>query len=201
MRLDLIASCSFSLFYLLFSLSFFRLSQHSKKKKKEKKEHIVEQTLNENVPLSCFSISFPLYPLYLYLVPFPLYLFRLSCQCILIRSNFISSDNECFRFSSVSCSLLIVIKYIKKYRATSLRINRTKLYIYSMFGEAKYYVLLILFFIYFIFSVYSRTLSCFLSSLLRFHRRNRRDLRVKKSLFKRLTCCARHTNNRDENLS
>lgn len=74
-----------------------------------------------------------------------------------------------------------------------------------MFGEAKYYVLLILFFIfffiYFIFSVYSRTLSRFLSSLLRFHRRNRRDLRVKNSLFKRLTCCARHTNNRDENLS
>lgn len=57
MRLDLIASCSFSLFYLLFSLSFFAFLNIARKKK-EKKEHIVEQTLNENVPLSCFSIYF-----------------------------------------------------------------------------------------------------------------------------------------------
>lgn len=152
MRLDLIASCSFSLFYLLFSLSFFAFLNIARKKKKKKKNISWNRLSMRMSHYPAFlSISFPLYPLYLYLFPFPLYLFPLSCQCILIRSNFISSDNECFRFPSVSCSLLIVIKYIKKYRATSLRINRTKLYIYSMFGEAKYYVLLILFFIYFIF--------------------------------------------------
>lgn len=59
MRLDLIASCSFSLFYLLLSLPFFFLNIARKKKKK--KEHIVEQTLNENVPLSCFSSSLYIY--------------------------------------------------------------------------------------------------------------------------------------------
>lgn len=54
MRLDLIASSSFSLFYLLFSLPCFAFLNIARKKK-EKKEHIVEHTLNENVPLSCFS--------------------------------------------------------------------------------------------------------------------------------------------------
>lgn len=36
MRLDLIASCSFSLFYLLFSLPFFAFLNIARKKKKKK---------------------------------------------------------------------------------------------------------------------------------------------------------------------
>lgn len=68
---------------------------------------------------------------------------RYPCRCIRLRANFILNQATNLPDSlSVSCSpfFFIAIKYIKKYRATSLRINRTKLYIYTVFGEAKYYL-------------------------------------------------------------
>lgn len=86
---------------------------------------------------------------------------------------------------SPSLSPLIAIKYIKKYRATSLRINRTKLYIYSdrwsqvlLFIYYYYYNNVTFFFCYFI-SAYRVSPVPFVNSCYAYRRR--RDLRVKET--------------------
>lgn len=105
------------------------------------------------------------------------------------RSNFsltihnaLLTNHSRFPLSPSHFSPLIAIKYIKKYRATSLRINRTKRYIYSdrwsqVLLLFYYYNKCVFFFCYFI-SAYHVSPVPFVDCYA-FRRRRRRDLRVK----------------------
>lgn len=112
------------------------------------------------------------------------------------------SGNESSRFPPLSLvRFLLRLSTLKNTALLRSELTGPSYTYINMFGEAKYYFLLIFFFFYYYFRLLyflsvSRTLSRFIVSF------NRRDLRVKKFfVYKRLTCCARLTNNRDEYLS